>query len=349
MRGRTRDRGLSRTRSGHRWMKGATPLFASLTVFRREGSVAALLLLILAAVGALNPAFVRPANLQNMLVDAVPTVIVACGMTLVIVTGEIDISVGSLMGLLAMMLGRMTSPTHANLPVAAGVVAVVLVGTAVGLLNGVLVTLARLPSIIVTLGMLTILQGAGLILMNGEWITDLPAGLRVFGIGRWLGIPLSLWTAGAVLALSLVLAHRTPLGRRLWAVGSNPHAARLAGLRVNGLKLFAFVLTGFLTAVATVVSVPRLGVIESGVGQGFELLVITCVVVGGTSISGGRGTILGSVLAALLLGVVGHMLVFLHLGLSAAYWDRAILGAFILAAVLADHLSRRRNVRGASA
>jgi ribose/xylose/arabinose/galactoside ABC-type transport system permease subunit len=308
-----------------------------------------LLLAIIAAVGAVNHAFLRPANLRDMLIDDVPTVIVACGMTLVLVTGEIDISVGSLMGLLATVLGQITSPSHAGLPVAAGIAAVLLLGLGVGLINGFLVTVARMPSIIVTLAMLTILQGVGLMLMNGEWITDMPAGLRFFGIGSWLGIPVSLWTAVAAVLIFMLLASWTPLGRRLWAVGSNPDAARLAGLPARKLKVFAFAMTGLLTAVATVVSVPRLGVIESGVGQGFELLVITCVVVGGTSISGGRGTVLGSVLAVLLLGAVGNMLIFLHLGLSATYWERAIQGAFILAAVLADHISRRRSHREARA
>lgn len=310
--------------------------------WRREWSVTALLFATMAVVGAVNHAFLRPANLRDMLIDDVPTVIVACGMTLVIVTGEIDISVGSLMGLLATVLGELTSPSHAGLPVAAAIAAVLLLGAGVGLINGLLVTFARMPSIIVTLAMLTILQGIGLILMNGAWITDMPAGLRYFGVGRMFGVPISLWTAAAVVALFMLLASRTPLGRRIWAVGSNPEAARLAGLSARNMKLFAFIMTGLLTAVATIVSVPRLGVIEAGVGQGFELLVVTCVVVGGTSISGGRGTVLGSVLAALLLGAVGNMLIFLHLGLSATYWERAIQGVFILAAVLADHLARRR-------
>ena len=114
--------------------------------------------------------------------------------------------------------------------------------------------------------------------------------------------------------LAIGLARETPLGRRIYAAGSNPEAARLTGLSLPRLKLFVFTLTGFLTAVAAVVSVPRLSVIESGIGQGFELLVVTCVVVGGTSISGGRGTVIGSVLAALLLGLVRPMLIFLRLG-----------------------------------
>ncbi len=140
-----------------------------------------------------------------------------------------------------------------------------------------------------------------------------------------------------------LLARETPLGRRIYATGSNLHAAHLAGLKTHRVKLFVFTFTGFLTAVATLVSVPRLSVIESGVGRGFELLVVTAVVVGGTSINGGRGSIAGSLLAVLLLGTVGTALIFLRLGESATYWERAIQGAFILLAVLADHLARRRG------
>ncbi|MBV9852290.1 MAG: ABC transporter permease [Armatimonadetes bacterium] len=314
---------------------------------QREWGVGTLLILTLIVVGAVNPAFLSVGNLRDMLVQDVPTVIVACGLTFVIVLGEIDISVGALMGLLATVMGLLTSPSRVHWPVAAGVGVTLLLGAAVGLVNGLLVTGGRMPSIIVTLGMMTVLQGVNQLLLNGQWITDLPPGLRFFGLGTLLGMPVSVWAALIVVLLSVLLAQGTPLGRRLYAAGSNPDAARLAGLPVHGLKLFAFTLTGLLTAVATVVSVPRLSVIESGVGQGFELLVVTCVVVGGTSISGGQGTILGSVVAALLLGLVRPMLIFLRLGVSATYWERAIQGAFILAAVLADHLARRRPRLGA--
>ena len=310
---------------------------------QREGSVLALLIFTLLAVGAVNHAFLAPGNLRDLLLQSVPTIIAACGLTLVIVLGEIDISIGSMMGLLATLLGILTSPSRAGWPVLAGIAVVLLMGAGLGLLNGLLVTMGRMPSIIVTLAMLTILQGVNLTLMNGQWITDLPPGLRFFGIGTVLGIPFSLWTAGdcrgAVCPAHAGNAARTPDLR-----GGQPprRGASRREFPRNRLKIFAFTLTGFLTALATVVSVPRLSVVESGIGSGFELLVVTCVVVGGTRISGGRGAILGSVLAALLLGLVRPMLIFLHLGVSAEYWEKAIQGAFILAAVLADQATRRR-------
>ena len=310
---------------------------------QREYGVLGLLLLTLLAVGTVNHAFLAGDNLRDILIASVPTIIVACGLTFVVILGEIDISMGSLLGLLATIMGQMTSPSHSGLPVAVGIAVTLLLGAGAGLINGLLVAYGRMPSIIVTLGMLTVLQGINLTLINGHFITDMPPGLRFFGIGSLLGVPFSICVAVIVIALAIFLARQTPLGKRLYAAGSNPDAARLAGLNVRGLKLFAFTLTGFLTAVAAIVSVPRLGIIQSGIGQGFELLVVTCVVVGGTSISGGRGTIAGSVLAALLLGVVSPMLIFLRLGMSATYWERAIQGAFILVAVLLDHATRGRR------
>jgi len=309
---------------------------------QREYGVLALLVLTVVVVTAVNPAFLAGGNVKDMLVQAAPAAVVACGLTLVVVMGEIDISVGSLMGLLAAVLGIVTSPERLGWPVGVGIALTLLLGMAVGLINGLLVTYGRVPSIIVTLGMLTALRGITEILMGGEWIKQLPPGLRYFGTGAVAGVPVSVVVAALVVCGCIVLAREMPLGRRIYAAGSNPHAARLAGLPVLRLKLFVFMLTGFLTGVATIISVPQLSVIESGIGQGFELLVVTCVVVGGTLISGGQGTIIGSLLAVLLLGMIRTVLIFLRLGPSATYWERAIQGAFILLAVLVDHVARSK-------
>ena len=308
---------------------------------RREYGVGALLVMTLLVVSWKNPAFVSAANLVDLLVQCAPTAIVGCGLTFVIVTGEIDISVGSLMGLLAAIMGLACSPQHAHWAIGLTVPATLLVGAASGFLTGSLVTFGRAPSIIVTLGLLTAWRGLTELLMGGEWITDLPPGLRMLGTGALAGVPISVVAAGVVVVGSMLLASQTALGLRIYAVGSNPEAARRAGLSIRRIRLFAFTFTGFLTAVASLISVPQLSVIESGIGKGFELSVVTCVVVGGTSIRGGTGSILGTLLAVLLLGIVRTVLVFLDLGDMATYWERAIQGAFILAAVLADHLARR--------
>jgi rhamnose transport system permease protein len=306
-----------------------------------------------ALVSVLNPNFRQAGNLRNMLVNAAPTAIIACAMTLVIVTGEIDISVGSLMGLLASVLGVTSSARYMNLPVAATIIFVLALGLAGGFLNGLLVTFGRVPSIVVTLGMMMALLGVNKLFLSGYGdsisVQDISPALKWLDQGTMLAIPAALWIALAVIAATLVLVYCLPLGRRIYAVGSNPRAALLAGLSEKRIKLFVFALTGFLVAVATIVRVPQLAKIESGIGQGLELLVVTCVVVGGTSISGGRGTLLGSMLAVLLLSSVRPVLLFLRLSENATYWEQAIQGAFILVAVLADHLSQRRHGGGENA
>ena len=332
--------GASRT-GGAGGLPRACPVVGLLA--RREFGVMMLLAATAAAVSYVNPSFLAGGNIRDMLVNIAPVAIVACGMTLVIVTGEIDISVGSLMGLTAAVLGLLSSVDHAGLPVPIAAAAAVGLATAVGTCTGLLVVVGRVPSIIVTLGMLTALRGATEFVMGGQWIAGLPPDLRYLGTGQPMGVPVCIWVAGAVVALSIVLTRQTPLGRRIYAVGSNPSAARLAGVSAGRIKLLVFALTGLLVGVATIVSVPQLSVIESGIGVGFELLVVTCVVVGGTSIRGGRGSILGSLLAAALLVTIGTVLIYLKLGPQATYWERAIQGGFIMLAVLVDHLARPRR------
>lgn len=306
----------------------------------------ALVLVLLAALAtALNPAFLSARNLTDLLLTAAPTLIAACGLLLVIASGEIDISIGSLMGLCAAVAGTLSSPDRLGLPPWVAVLATLGLGLGVGLFNGLLVSAVRVPSIIVTLGMLTVLKGANELLMAGRWITRLPEGLRAWGTGSVAGVPVPMLVAAGVLGTTWLLANRTAWGRRVFAVGSNPGSARLAGVSVERTKLAAFGLAGLLVALATLVSVPRLSVVDSGVGVGFELLVVTCVVVGGVSIRGGTGTVLGVALGVLLMSSIRTVLIFLQLGESSLYWERAIQGALILAAVMADPAGRRREAR----
>lgn len=311
------------------------------TFARREAGVALILGLTVLIVSLVNPAFLSAANARDILVNASPFAIVGCGLTFVIITGEIDISVGSLAGLLAASLG-LSLTQRIGLGVPAGISLTLALGAAAGLVNGLLITLARVPSIIVTLATLTAFRGLTDLLMGGEWI-PLPAQLRFLGTGSVVGIPVSILVAAIVCLLSAALAIHTPFGRRIYAAGSNPHAAVLSGVSPQRIKLACFALTGLLTAIATLVSVPQLSLVENGFGVGWEMFVITAVVIGGTSISGGKGTILGTVLGVILLSIIRNALIFLKLGLGATYWERAIQGGFILAAVLVDQLGRRRS------
>jgi len=313
---------------------------------RREYGLAMLLALIAITATLRSPEFLAPQNLKDIFANASQTAVIACGVMLVVITGEIDISVGSALGFLSAILGTLVAPTTApvpglGLPVALAVVVVLLAGTAIGLINGVLVTRARVPSIIVTLAMLMILKSATTLIMHRGFLSNLPDSLSFFGTGKVLGMIMPLWIMAAVLLATFALLRFTPLGRRIYAVGSNPDAARLAGISVAGVKIFTFAITGFLVGIATLIT--QLTTFDNAIGAGLELLVITCVVVGGVSISGGTGTLMGVFLAVLLLSIQKTFLIFLKLGPGWAYWDKAIQGALILTAVLLDHLATRRQ------
>lgn len=307
----------------------------------RAMGLGALILLTVVLVTFVSPQFLALDNVRDLLVQAAPVMMIACGVMMVVLTGEIDISVGSMMGVLAASLGVLSSATHYGWSVQAAAVATIGLGGTIGLINGLLVAYGQVPSIIVTLGMLTALKGVTELVLGGEWVTDLPPGLRFLGTGDWLGIPISVCGAVVVVTISALLLTRTALGRRIYAVGSNLEAARIAGLPVRLIKLLTFVWTGVCVGVAVLVSAPQLSVIDAGFGGGYELLVVTCVVVGGVAITGGVGSVGGVVMATLLMTMISTVLIFLKLGENATYWSRAIQGAFILGAILLDHVSRQ--------
>lgn len=313
---------------------------------RREAGLLALIFLLALAATLRDGGFLSGQNLLDILVNAAPVMVVACGVMLVIVTGEIDISIGSLTGLLAGLLAVMGSVAQLHWPPALALGVTLAAGTLIGLGTGALVTLGRVPSIIATLGLLTALRGVTIWVMKGNTIGDFPPAIRFFGTGTVLGIPSMLVMALVVVAATGWIAMHTPLGRRLYALGSNPSAAVLAGLSERRLKLFVFAWAGFLTAVGAVMLTGKLGIVDPALGRGYELLVVTCVVVGGVSISGGSGKLRGVVLAVILMVMIKTVLIFLKLGDEATKWERAIQGGFILLAVVLDHLAARRSAGG---
>lgn len=305
----------------------------------RELSILVFLVVIAGILFLLAPTFFAWGNLNNVLVNASYVAIGALGQMAVVLTGQPDISVGSILAVCAMSAGTMAK---AGVPLLAVVLLTVLIGATLGFVNGFLVTRLRIHSIIVTLGTLGIYRGALLYFTGGAWVYDLPADFRRVALGEFLGIDNPLWIAGLVMvAFSLVLS-RTSWGRSLYAVGSNPEAARLSGLRVNHVLLGAFALNGALVAIAALVYATRFSTIQSNIGSGYEFLVITAVVVGGAHIFGGSGTVLGIALGTLLVGITGTVLVFLEVS---AFWERSLHGLFILLAVGFD-VVRSRMRRG---
>jgi rhamnose transport system permease protein len=311
---------------------------------RREASVAFAILALCAVLAVMRPAYFAAENLRDLFLATLPVLIVAAGMTLVILTGEIDISVGSSFAVCGVVAGVLAK---AGLPLAALVALVCVLGAAFGALSGALVAYLRLPSIVVTLAMMIALRDGLRWATQGAWVQNLPGNFQ------WFGLSQSTFPAVAGLVAATVFAglgwslRHTAAGRLLYLTGSNAEAARLAGIDVSRVKIAAFACLGALTALAAVLNSVRFGQIPPNAGLGLEMKVIAAVVVGGTAITGGRGTLVGTLLGVILLGAIGPALT--YLGVS-AYWERAIQGAIILVAVGLNVLpSRARSLQAPSA
>jgi rhamnose transport system permease protein len=290
------------------------------------------------------PAYFSLENLGDMFLSNAPLLVVALGATLIIIAGDIDISVGSVYAIAGVAAGAAAKAAapHAVVPVALSVACIV--GAAAGVLNGALVAYGGAPSIVVTLATMVALREGLRWITGGGWIDDLPVDFQ------WLGFSQAIYPivlGSAVLLVLVVLGYglrHVNAGRTIFAVGSSSTAARLAGIDVAAVRFWVFVLAGALTGLAAVLNSVRFNQIPSNSGLGLEMKVIAAVVVGGTAITVGRGTLAGTVLGLVLLGAIGPALTFL--GLS-AYWERAVEGAIILAAVAIEagrHLESGRRL-----
>ncbi|MEO0054556.1 MAG: hypothetical protein RLZZ50_503 [Verrucomicrobiota bacterium] len=313
------------------------------TLFARHPREAALLLA-LAALFLLPlfgvDGFYTVSTFRSLAIDNLPVLIAAAGMTLVIVSGQIDISIGSQFvvgGIAAGLLAK------AGLPMPLVVPAVLLIGAALGAFNGLLVTLAGMPAIIATLATMVLLRNGVLQATGGDWIQNLPAGFQWFGLPSGAAQFAYLATAAALFAGFAWAMRNTSGGRAFYAVGCDHEAARRLGLKPPRWVIGAFALLGAATAAAALFNFTRYPTIETNAGLGFELKVIAAVVVGGASITGGRGTLLGTLLGVALLGSIGTVFTFLHIDPA---WEKAIQGAILLAAVVADTAFRKEAARG---
>jgi len=292
-----------------------------------EFAIAVALALLMGVLASVSPAFFSPGNLRDLFVANLPVLIVAIGATFVILTGEIDISCGSMFAVCSVVAGQAAKASDS---VGVAMVASVVVGAMLGAMNGMLVAYAGIPSIVVTLASMVALRDGLRWATGGTWVTDLPMSFQ------WLGMPAVAYPVVAAIVATAALGtgawvlRDLSAGRAVYAVGSNRSAARLAGLRVDRVRLMVFVIAGLLTALAAVLNSVRFTQIPSNTGLGLEMKVIAAVVVGGAAITGGRGTLRGTALGVLLLGIVGPALTFV--GFS-PYWERALQGAIILTAV----------------
>lgn len=268
--------------------------------------VVALLLLIVLG-NALSPFFLTTGNFANLIAALMEVAIMALPMTLIIIAGEIDLSVESMAGLSSALLGFLWA---AGVPIEIGIVVVLVVGVLGGLLNGFLVARGGLPSLVVTLGTLALFRGLALIILGPRGVSDFPPSFTEIGFGHVPGTDIP-WPFVIFLALALVLGvvlHRSWVGRQVYAIGKNTGAARFSGVRVARVKIALFVLTGLIAALAGVILTSRLSTSRADAAQGMTLTVVTVVLLGGVNIFGGSGTIPGVVLAVLVVAVMQNAL-----------------------------------------
>ena len=305
--------------------------------YSRELSVAIVLAVLLLVLAVVAPAFYDPQPLLSRLAREAPTLIVACGIALVMISRQIDISIGSVFALCGVCAGLLAT---SGWPLAAVFGVTVLIGASMGAVNGTLIAGLRLPSIVVTLATMVILREGLRWKQQGAFI-NLPDAWQWFGLNQRSG-QFALIAGALVVLIALAWASRNLAGGRfLYAVGSNAEAARLAGLRPRWVTLAVFVFMGALAGCAALMNVVQSPQVDPKSGTGLELKAIAAAVVGGVAVSGGRGNLWGVFVGVLLLACINPALTYLHVE---AYWEKAIQGAIILLAVVFDGLRNRRPI-----
>jgi erythritol transport system permease protein len=320
-------------------------------LLRLRAVVALVVLSIVFAI--LSPEFLTTGNMIILVKHVAINAVLAIGMTYVILSGGIDLSVGSIAGLAGMIAGALITQgvtiggggvvvyPHASLVIVVALVA----GMLMGAVNGLLVAQLRVAPFIATLGVLYVARGAALLLSGGATYPNLNGssdigntGFTWVGAGFLAGVPVPIWIMAAVAAVAIFVAARTPFGRQVYAVGGNERAALLAGVQVRRVKVRVYMISGFCAALVGVLIAAQLGAAHPATGQTFELNAIAAVVLGGTSLMGGRGTIVGTLIGAFVIGVLADGLVLL--GVS-EFWQMVIKGLVIVLAVILDQFQRR--------
>ena len=314
---------------------------------KRFQSLLALVVMVV-ALSLASDQFLTVPNLRNILLQISVNLCLSIGVTLIILTGGIDLSVGAILGLSgAVAAGLLKNGLALNFagvqlqftPFGA-VLAGIFIGLALGWFNGLAITRFKLPPFVATLGMLSIGRGLTMLWTNGFPITALGPTFGFIGAGFWLGVPTAIWISAALVVLFYLISIHTTLGRYIYAVGGSEKAAAFAGLNVDRIKIWVYTLAGGLAAVGGLILTARLDAADPKAGLGYELDSIAAVVIGGTSLSGGRGSILGTVLGCLIIGVLNNGLVLLEVS---PFWQQVIKGLVILVAVAVDKLGAKQN------
>ncbi|ESZ52012.1 ABC transporter permease [Mesorhizobium sp. RSR565B] len=338
--------------------KAAAPSVSSgsllLTLMKARTFIALIAVLVFFSIAA--PNFLSTANLILMSKHVALNAFLAMGMTFVIITGGIDLSVGSIVGLCGMVAGYFVLngiDLQFGYTIYFNVVEIALITLAVGILigavNGLLITRLNVAPFIATLGVLYVARGLALLSSDGRTFPNLvgkpelgTTGFGFLGAGRLLGLPVAIWILIVVALAAAYLAKYTPLGRHIFAVGGNERASRISGVRVNMVKMFVYMFSGFCAAIVGLIISSELMASHPATGESFELNAIAAAVLGGTSMSGGRGTIGGTIVGAFVIGILSDGLVMM--GVS-SFWQMVIKGLVIIVAVVVDQAQRRLQSR----
>jgi ribose transport system permease protein len=286
---------------------------------------------------AATPHFLTVSNLLNVLEQTSINAIVAVGMTYVIISGGIDLSVGSVLAVAGIALAL---ALQGGVPATAAVLVAVATGTACGLVNGLLITFGRLPPFIATLGMMSVARGAALMLAEGRPISGFSEGFRALATARVLIVPAPVLLTAVVYLVAHFVLTQTVFGRATYAIGGNEEAARLSGVHVRFHKTAAYGVAGLMSAVAAIVLTARLNSAQPTAGTMYELDAIAATVIGGTSLLGGEGTLIGALIGALIMGVLRNGLNLLNVS---SFFQQVVIGAVIIGAVLIDMSLKRRR------
>lgn len=313
-------------------LSGATRLFAW-----KEAGILAIFILFFIILSVVSPYFLTVSNLTNVVRQFSMIAIISVGMTMVIITGGIDLSVGSIVALTGCVAAWFLVEGY---PVGVAIVLGILLGVGLGFVNGLLVVGVRLPPFIATLGTMGIARGLALVITKGYPIQPLPEPFLFIAHGYVGPIPMPVIIMAVVMFLGHVFLSRTATGRYLYCIGSNPIAARLSGIKVGRVLLLAYTVAGAVSGLAAIILISRLSSAQADNGTGWELDVIAATVIGGTSLAGGEGTIFGSLVGAAMMGIIRNALVLLRVSV---YWQTVVIGLVIVAAVALDVLRQRRR------
>jgi rhamnose transport system permease protein len=316
----------------------------SVLIRRRETSLVLLIALLTFLTTTLNPRFLSPQSLKDLMLNVSIIALLVLGQTIIILMRQIDLSISSIVGITAFLSGTLFV-NHPGIPGVVVVLIAILAGLLLGGVNAVLIAWGKIPALITTLGTLYIFRGANYAWVHGRQVNaaNVPGSFLSVGTSTFAGIPILTWILMILLILFSIGLRKYRAGREYYAIGSNPNAAVLAGINVSRRVATGFLISGAIAGLAGALWLARFGTVDATAGEGIELAVITSTVVGGVAITGGVGTVVGAVLGALLLSVFSSTLVFLRVP---SFWQQAFQGAMLLLAIASDaYLAYRHALR----